>query len=105
MWKATEHDSTREKCPEQERPETGSGQAGDGCQEPGDGWHGRWKCSEVKRVVAAARLRDHTPQKLIVKEINISIRKKKTQNVKLGKQTKSGCRTVSSMLLCFQRKT
>ena len=37
MPKAAERDSTREKCPEQGRPETGSGQAGGGCQEPGDG--------------------------------------------------------------------
>lgn len=32
MPKAAERDSTREKCPEQGRPETGSGQAGGGCQ-------------------------------------------------------------------------
>ena len=38
------------------------------------------KCPGVKTVVAAARPRDHTPQKL-VKEINISVRRKKPQNV------------------------
>lgn len=32
--KAAECDSTREKCPEQGRPETGAGKQATGCQEP-----------------------------------------------------------------------
>lgn len=69
--KAAACDSTREKRPEQGRPETGAGKQVTGCQEPvtagagslgGDGTP-----LELRQWWLLQRPRDHTPQKLAVK--------------------------------------
>lgn len=88
-------------------------QAGDRVSGACDGWcggsffWGRWKRSGVKTVVAAAWLRDHTPQKLAVKARfplegkNHAFVYKQVLN-EANKQ--SGRRPVSSMLLCVSKE-